>query len=75
MSKLEWGTDVPSGGILRRLITAPALLATLVLAGPADAKVEHKAVTKSASAIKEYWSAERMKAAKPAEQRFQGEQQ
>ena len=33
---------------MRRLIMAPALLAGLVLAGPADARVEQKAVSKSA---------------------------
>ena len=32
---------------MRRLITAPALLACFVLAGPAEARVEQKSVTKS----------------------------
>src|SRR5215203_1187567 len=58
--------------ILRRLIMAPALLACFVMAGPAEAKVEHKSVTKSKADIQSYWTAERMQAAKPADQRFGG---
>lgn len=57
---------------MRRLITAPALLAALALAGPAEARVEQKAVSKSASSVKNYWTAERMRAATPAEERFGG---
>ncbi len=37
---------------MRRLIMAPALLATLALAGPAEARVEQKTVSESASSIK-----------------------
>ena len=57
---------------MRRLIMAPALLAALALAGPAEARVEQKTVTESASSIESYWTAERMRAAIPAEQRFGG---
>jgi hypothetical protein len=57
---------------LRRLITAPALLACFVLSGTAEAKVEHKSVTKSKAEIQNYWTAERMQAATPAEQQFGG---
>ena len=65
--------DVPFGRHnLRRLIMAPALLATLALAGPAEARVEQKTVSESASSIKSYWTADRMRAAKPAEQQFGG---
>ena len=39
---------------------APALLATLALAGPAEARVEQKTVSESASSIKSYWTADRM---------------
>jgi hypothetical protein len=55
-----------------RRITAPALLACLFLAAPAQAQVEHREVSKSKSSIQSYWTAERMQAAKPLEQR-QGE--
>jgi hypothetical protein len=57
---------------LRRLITAPALLACLVLAGPAEARVEEQSVSQSAEAVQDYWTPERMEAATPAEQRFEG---
>ena len=57
---------------MRRLIMAPALLATLALAGPAEARVEQKAVSESASSIKSYWTADRMRSAKPARQQFGG---
>jgi hypothetical protein len=55
-----------------RRFTAPALLACLFLAAPAQAQVEHREVSKSKSSIQSYWTAERMQAAKPLEQR-QGE--
>jgi hypothetical protein len=58
---------------LRRLMMAPALLATLALAGPAEARVEQKTVSESASSIKSYWTADRMRSAKPAEQQFAGD--
>jgi hypothetical protein len=51
---------------------APALLAALALAGPAEARVEQKTVSQSASSIKRYWTAERMESAKPAEKQFGG---
>jgi hypothetical protein len=57
---------------LRRLTLAPALLATLALAGPAEARVEQKTVSESASSVKSYWTADRMRSAKPAEQQFGG---
>ena len=57
---------------MRRLIMAPALLAALALAGPAEARVEQKTVSESASSIKSYWTADRMRSAKPAEQQFGG---
>ena len=57
---------------MRRLIIAPALLAAFALAGPAEARVEQHAVSESASSIKSYWTADRMRSAKPAEQRFGG---
>ena len=57
---------------MRRLIMAPALLAALALAGPAEARVEQKTVSESASSIKSYWTADRMESAKPAEQQFGG---
>ena len=57
---------------MRRLIMAPALLAALALAGPAEARVEQKTVSESASSIESYWTADRMRAAKPAEQQFGG---
>jgi hypothetical protein len=53
---------------LRRLILlVSALLASLLFAGPAHAKVERKAVAKSAAAIARYWTAARMERAIPAE--------
>jgi hypothetical protein len=57
---------------LRRLILAPALLAALMLAGPAEARVEQHSVSESASSIENYWTADRMRAAEPAEQQFGG---
>jgi V8-like Glu-specific endopeptidase len=57
---------------LRRLTLAPALLAALALAGPAEARVEQKSVSESASSVKSHWTADRMRSAKPAEQRFGG---
>ena len=57
---------------MRRLIMAPALLATLALAGPAEARVEQHSVSESASSIENYWTADRMRSAKPAEQQFGG---
>ena len=57
---------------MRRLIMAPALLAALALAGPAEARVEQKTVTESASSIESYWTADRMRSAIPAEQQFEG---
>lgn len=58
---------------MRRLTLAPALLAALTLSATAEAApVEQKSVTESASSIKGYWTADRMRSAKPAEQRFGG---
>ena len=57
---------------MRRLITAPALLACFVLAGTAEARVQQQEVSQSASAVRDYWTPERMEAATPAEQRFEG---
>jgi hypothetical protein len=67
-----WEKTSLTGGILRRLITAPALLACLVLASTAEARVEQQSVSQSASAVRDYWTPERMQAATPAEQRFGG---
>ena len=57
---------------MRRLITAPALLACFVLSGTAEARVQQQAVSQSASAVQDYWTPERMEAATPAEQQFEG---
>ena len=57
---------------MRRLILAPALLATFVLAGPAQAQVMERGVTQSKTSVEEYWTADRMRSATPAEQRFEG---
>ena len=57
---------------MRRFIT-PAVLACLFVAAPsAQAQVEHHEVSKSKSSVESYWTAERMQAATPAEQQFQG---
>jgi hypothetical protein len=51
---------------LRRSLT-PALLACLLLSAPAaEARVESKKVGQSKGSVASYWTAERMKAAKPA---------
>jgi V8-like Glu-specific endopeptidase len=57
-----------------RRFTTPVLLACLLLSGPAaaEARVESKEVSQSASSVANYWTADRMKAAKPAQQRFGG---
>jgi hypothetical protein len=54
---------------LRRLIIAPALLATFVLAGPAQAQVRERGTDSAAarSSVEDYWTADRMQSAKPAE--------
>lgn len=53
---------------MRRLIMAPALLATFVLAGPAQAQqVLRSDVGKSRSSVESYWTSQRMKAAKPVD--------
>ena len=57
---------------MRRLITAPALLACFVLSGTAEARVQQQEVSQSASAVQDYWTPERMEAATPAEQQFEG---
>jgi hypothetical protein len=58
---------------LRRLTLAPAVLATLVLAGPAHAQVMKSERQDAArSSVQDYWTAERMQAATPAEQRRPG---
>ena len=57
---------------MRRLITAPALLACLVPASAAHARVQQKAVAESKAAIQRYWTPERMREATPAEERFRG---
>jgi hypothetical protein len=55
---------------LRRLIMAPALLATFVLAGPAQAQeVLRSESGKSRSSVESYWTSARMQAAKPAKTR------
>jgi len=53
---------------LRRLTLAPALLATLVLAGPAHAQVMERGPSSDASraSVEDYWTSDRMQAAKPA---------
>ncbi|MDA0182735.1 hypothetical protein OJ997_20655 [Solirubrobacter phytolaccae] len=49
------------------------MLACLLLtASSAEARVESKEVSQSASSVANYWTPERMQAAKPAEQRFGG---
>jgi hypothetical protein len=52
---------------LRRMTLLPALLASLLLAVPAQAQVERKTVAKSAASIARYWTPKRMEAAKPAD--------
>jgi hypothetical protein len=54
---------------LRRLIIAPALLATFVLAGPAQAQVLERGPSSDAarSSVESYWTPDRMQSAKPAE--------
>ena len=49
------------------------MLACLLLAAPsAEARVESQEVSQSASSVANYWTAERMQAATPAEQQFGG---
>lgn len=56
-----------------RRFTTPAVLACLLLtASAAEARVENQEVSQSASSVANYWTPERMEAAKPAEQRFGG---
>lgn len=56
-----------------RRFTTPAVLACLLLtASSAEARVESQEVSQSASSVANYWTPERMEAAKPAEQRFGG---
>jgi V8-like Glu-specific endopeptidase len=56
-----------------RRFTTPAALACLLLAAPAaDARVESEQVSQSKSSVTSYWTAERMQAATPAEQQFEG---
>ncbi|HET6549221.1 MAG TPA: hypothetical protein VFG79_12220 [Solirubrobacter sp.] len=52
---------------MRRLVMTPALLACLVLAAPAQARVEKQFVAQAKSAVQSYWSAARMRNAKPAD--------
>jgi hypothetical protein len=53
---------------LRRLIIAPALLATFVLAGPAQAQVvSQQTASRSTASVEDYWTADRMQGATPAE--------
>ena len=47
VSRTKWKQTSLSGGFLRRLIIAPALLATFVLAAPAQAQVEERGVDQS----------------------------
>jgi hypothetical protein len=53
---------------LRRLTLAPALLATLVLAGPAHAQVMESGPSSDASraSVEDYWTSDRMQSAQPA---------
>ena len=53
---------------MRRLTLAPALLATLVLAGPAHAQVMERGPSSDASraSVEDYWTSDRMQSAKPA---------
>jgi hypothetical protein len=56
---------------LRRLTLAPALLAALALAPPAHAQVLERGLERSRADVTAYWTAERMRAATPAEKRFE----
>ena len=53
---------------MRRLTLAPALLATLVLAGPAHAQVMERGPSSDASraSVEDYWTSDRMQSAKQA---------
>jgi hypothetical protein len=53
---------------VRRLITTPALLAALLAAGPAYGQVKErgKADYAARAKVQEYWTADRMRSAKPA---------
>ena len=59
---------------MRRLITAPALLACFVLSGTAEARVEQQAVSQSASAVPGLLDAGAHGGRQPAEQQFEGAQ-
>src|SRR3954468_9262169 len=62
------------GTPLRRCVTPALALACLFAAAPAQARVETKEVSQSASSVANHWTPERMRAATPADRTADGAQ-